>query len=759
MPYCKIVLTNSLQTFSDQKLGSLSYEIPENLEEKLAIGSLVLVPFRNQKQNGLVIDIYKSLSEDEKKYKIREIEDLVNNQVYSEELIELIKFTADYYACSYSEVVNAVLPTQLVKKPKKIIRLLNEAESENPIILALKKARKNQLEWTRLKTLTQIETSKLKTELRKLEKDSKIEIVFENPIARKKQNKNFLHKLDDKAAREIPEPTQEQEQVFTEIIKTSNNLTKPEQFLIHGVTGSGKTEIYMRLIEKALEANKSSIVLVPEIALAPQLLERLAQRFGEDKVLVWHSALSISEKQHSISELLSEEPRIIVGARSAIFAPVKNLGLIVMDEEHENSYKQDSPAPRYHARKIAEKRAELNSCPVIYGSATPNIELYYKAESAEYQHVYLLKLLKRVFDNPMPEVKIVDMREEFNNANKSIFSRVLKSKIELALEKKEQIILFLNKRGSASHVFCRNCGYVYQCENCDSKSVYHEDKKQMICHHCGSTGSHPNECPECSSSAIKFFGLGTQKLEQETKRYFPEARVARLDSDVSRSQDNYLKIWQEFKNGEIDILIGTQMIAKGLDLGNLTVVGVVAADTNFSQMDYGADERGFQLLTQVSGRAGRAEKPGVVIFQSYQPERPALTYSKAHCFEDFYKEEIQLRREFKYPPFSSVVRFLVSSGTELKAIQTSNELHKIVFDLLDELKIKVSDLAILGPSPAVISKIKNKYRYHIILKIPVILMEIGLLDKLKAEFQNYKQKTSKDEEVSVTIDIDNISLY
>lgn len=759
MAYCKIVLTNSLQTFSDQKLGSLSYEIPENLEEKLAIGSLVLVPFRNQKQNGLVIDIYRSLSEEEKNYKIREIEELVNDHVYSPELIELIKFTADYYACSYSEVVNAVLPTQLVKKPKKIIRLLDDTESENPIILALKKARKNQLEWTRLKTLTQIDTSKLKTEIKKLEKESKLEMVFENPIPRKKQSKNFLDKLDDKEARVIPELTEEQSKVLNTILEKSKNLTESEQFLIHGVTGSGKTEIYMRLIEKALEANKTSIVLVPEIALAPQLLERLAQRFGEDKVLVWHSALSISEKQHSIAELLNGEPRIVLGARSAIFAPVKNLGLIVMDEEHENSYKQDSPAPRYHARKIAEKRAELNSCPVIYGSATPNIELYYKAESDEYPHVHLLKLLKRVFDNPMPEVKIVDMREEFNNANKSVFSRVLKSKMELALEKKEQVILFLNKRGSASHVFCRNCGYVYQCESCDSKSVYHEDKRQMICHHCGSTGDHPKECPECSSSAIKFFGLGTQKLEQETKRNFPEAKVARLDSDVSRSQDNYLKIWQQFKSAEIDILIGTQMIAKGLDLGNLTVVGVVAADTNFAQMDYGADERGFQLLTQVSGRAGRAEKPGVVIFQSYQPERPALTYSKAHCFEDFYNEEIGLRREFKYPPFSSVVRFLVSAVTELKAIQSSNEVHKFIFDILEELKIQPSELAIMGPSPAVISKIKNKYRYHIILKVPESLSGSGLLDKLKNEFKDYKQKTQKDEDVSVIIDIDNISLY
>jgi primosomal protein N' (replication factor Y) (superfamily II helicase) len=756
MPYCKIVLTNSLQTFSYHELGSLSYEIPEDLEEKLAIGSLVLVPFRKQKENGLVIDIYESLSKEETKFKLREIEELVNDQVYSKELIELIKFTADYYSASYSEVVNAILPTQLVKKPKKIIKLIQkESNSSSSIIAALKKARKNQLEFNRLRSLINIESKKLKEELRKLEKNNLIEISFENKSSRKKSSKNFLDRLDNEAARaSIPSLTQEQEVVLDSIMGVDKNLGTSDKFLIHGVTGSGKTEIYMRLIASALEAGKSSIVLVPEISLAPQLLERLSERFGEDKVLVWHSALSITEKQHSIEELYSDSAKIIVGARSAIFSPVKNLGLIIIDEEHENSYKQDSPAPRYHARRIAEKRAELNSCPLILGSATPNIELYYKAESPEYLDYHLLKLNKRVFHNPLPEVRIVDMREEFNNANKSIFSRLLKSEMQKALEKQEQIILFLNKRGSASHVFCRNCGYVYQCEFCDSKSVYHEDLRKMVCHHCSATAEHPKECPECGSSAIKFFGLGTQKLEQETRKHFPEAKIARLDSDVSRIQNNYLKIWQDFRKGEIDILIGTQMIAKGLDIGNLTVVGVIAADSNFSQLDYSADERGFQLLTQVSGRAGRADKKGIVIFQSYQPERPALTFSKNHCYEDFYNEEIKLRKEFSYPPFSKVIRFLISSTEEVKAIQAANQLHKVLYETLDLVK----DKSILGPSPAVISKIKNKFRYHIILKIAKLVLTSKLMDKIKQDYNEIKQNLNK-EDLSITIDIDNISLY
>jgi primosomal protein N' (replication factor Y) (superfamily II helicase) len=756
MPYCKIVLTNSLQTFSYHELGSLSYEIPKDLEEKLAIGSLVLVPFRKSKENGLVIDIYESLEQEETKFKIREVEELVNDRVYSTELIELLKFTADYYSASYSEVVNAILPTQLVKKPKKIIRLLDKEETNcSSVILALKKARKNQLEFNRLKSLVNLESKQLKEELRKLERTNLIEIVFENKSSRKKSSKNFLDRLDSEDLQlELPSLTSEQDSVIKDINHISANLSTSDKFLIHGVTGSGKTEIYMRLIADVLKQGKSSIVLVPEISLAPQLLERLAHRFGADQVLVWHSALSITEKQHSIQELYSDTAKIIVGARSAIFSPVKNLGLIIIDEEHENSYKQDSPAPRYHARKVAEKRAELNSCPLILGSATPNVELYYKAVSSEYSDYHLLKLSKRVFENPLPEVKIIDMREEFNNANKSIFSRLLKFEMQKALERKEQIILFLNKRGSASHVFCRNCGYVYQCEFCDSKSVYHEDLRKMVCHHCSATAEHPKECPECGSSAIKFFGLGTQKLEQETRKHFPEAKIARLDSDVSQIQNNYLKIWQDFRKGDIDILIGTQMIAKGLDLGNLTVVGVIAADSNFSQLDYSADERGFQLLTQVSGRAGRADKKGIVIFQSYQPERPALTFSKNHCYEDFYNEEIKLRKEFSYPPFSKVIRFLISSSEEVKAIQAANQLHKALYETLDSVK----DKSILGPSPAVISKIKNKFRYHIILKIAKLALTSELMDKIKQNYKQIKQDLHK-EDLSITIDVDNISLY
>lgn len=767
MPYCKVVLTNPSQTF----LNSLSYSIPETLVDKLDIGSLVLVPFRNHKENGLIIDLYETLEAESKDFKIREVEGLLHEDFcFNQELIELIKFTADYYSCSYAEVVGGILPTALIPKPEKIISLSKQASEnleqyqDDKLIAILSKARGKQAKFSRLKTLSKLKDAELKKEIRKLQAKNLIEIDFADLRDKRTSLKtNPLDRLKDLDSKLRPELTQEQNQVLTNIENSSSS-----KFLIHGITGSGKTEIYLRLIEDCFARNQSTIFLVPEISLAPQLVERISQRFGQENVLIWHSALSKSEKEFTLSELIRGEAKVIVGARSAIFAPVSNLGLIVIDEEHENSYKQDSPAPRYHARLIAEKRAELNHCKLVLGSATPNVETYYKAIN-NIDNYELLKLSKRVFDNPLPEVNLIDMREEFNNANKSIFSRSLKSRIDEALERKEQIILFLNKRGSASHVFCRNCGFVYKCNHCDSKIVYHSDRQLMICHHCNYSEKHPDECPVCASRAIKFFGLGTQKLEEETRKAYPQANIKRLDSDVSRAGHSYIDTWNDFKDGKIDILIGTQMIAKGLDNPNLTVVGVISADSNFSQIDYMADERGFQLLTQVAGRAGRKDKIGSVIFQSYQPDREVLLDAKTQDYEKFYAKEIELRQSFQYPPFSRIIRFLISAENEIHSIDSGNKIHELVFNLIDELKIKVANLnqeqitsnkdtiSILGPCPALISKIKNKYRYHIVIKIPELSdnRDQVFIDRIKEDFSKFK----KPDQTVINIDIDNISLY
>ena len=755
MRYCKIALTNSSQIFSDRQAslesGLLSYAIPEEIHEEIAVGSMVLVPFRNQKENGLVIDIYES-SPEEHKFKVRNIlETIFPKGFIAEELVELIKFTAEYYACAYSEVINAVFPKTILKKPEKIVSLINpECQEDNPVINALKKARKNQAKWQRLKTLAGLGEKDLKKEITKLKNKQFVQVEFQKAELKTNKISNPLDKLDSDQEQKEFKYTDEQQAV----IETMNGFSGSNKFLLHGVTGSGKTEVYINQIQKTLDQGKSTIFLVPEISLAPQLSERLAQHFGKDNIYVWHSALSISEKKNTFEALLNDEAKIIVGARSAIFTPVKNIGLIVLDEEHENSYKQEEPNPRYHTHKVAIKRSELNNCPIIFGSATPSVDLYYKASNEEYPDYHLLELKKRVFDNPLPEVKIIDMRKEFNNGNKTVFARELREAITEALEQKEQVILFLNKRGTASHVFCRNCGYVYNCSNCDSKTVYHQDKQKLICHYCSYEEPHPVDCPECGAATIKFFGLGTQKLEEETKKAFPEARVARLDSDNARQDNNYLKVWQDFKNQDIDMVIGTQMIAKGLDLDNLNTVGVISADANLSQLDYKADERSFQLMTQVAGRAGRRQKQGKVFFQSYQPENETLIFSKSHDYKAFYEKEIALRKFLAYPPFATILRFRAVNEKESAAIDAANSIHKNVYAVLENNKIDQDQISIMGPCPSLIARMNNKFRYHVVIKVKSSTKSYELLRALKSSFLSMPIQTA-----TTTIDVDNISLY
>ncbi len=750
MGFCRVILSGSLETFSNQGLQTLTYSIPEELKDQLVIGSLVSVPFRSRKENALVIDKYNSLSSEEEKFKIRDIDDLISSNLYSQELVEVINFVAEYYCCSYTEVLDAILPSRIVPKANKIVKLVNPETIDHPLLEVLNKGRGKQLSWARLQLLSGLDAKELKSQISKLRQKNLIEIVYENKKPREKKQENHLESYSLTQNTKLFDLSSEQASALDYI---SPKLNSYSEFLIHGVTGSGKTEIYLRLIDQVLQAGKSSIFLVPEISLAPQLLERIAERFGEDKVLIWHSALSNAEKEYTYARLQEDDPKIVVGARSAIFCPVKKLGLIIIDEEHENSYKQDTPAPRYNAKLVASKRSEINNCPVIYGSATPSLEIYYKASSDKFPNNHLITLENRVLNIAMPEVKVIDMKEEFNNANKSIFSRYLKDQITERLAKNEQVILFLNKRGSASHVFCRNCGFIYKCKHCDSKTVYHADKALLLCHHCGYSEGHPKECPECKSNAIKFFGLGTQKLEDETRRIFPEAKIARLDSDTSKIKNAYLSIWNDFRAGRTNVLIGTQMIAKGLDFPNLTLVGVVFADTNFSQLDYNADERSFQLLTQVAGRAGRADKPGMVVFQTYQPDKDVIIDAQKQDYRDFFSKEILIREEFKYPPFGKVIKFLFSSEEEHTAIAKANDFHELIFD-----RCNLRGIALLGPCPALIAKIKNKYRYHIIAKIP---MEKGFeadIEYLKESFKTFRTET-KSENFNFLIDIDNISLY
>lgn len=494
-------------------------------------------------------------------------------------------------------------------------------------------------------------------------------------------------------------------------------------WLLHGVTGSGKTEIYLRLIEETLQQGRTALLMVPEISLTPQLAERLVSRFG-DKVAVWHSALSAGERFDTFRRIQSGELKLVLGARSAILANIPQLGLIILDEEHDGSYKQSKPNPRYSAKHLACQRAWRESCFVLLGSATPDTSTYFEARNAN----RIVRLPKRVFEQALPESVFVDMRNEFSGGNKSIISRVLHEELIACLERKEQAILLINRRGYASHVFCRACGEVLMCKHCSVSLVFHSQfesggkrdqrnvgslgRGRLSCHHCGFQQQAVEACPACHGPFLKQFGLGTQKVEEETHSLLPDARILRLDSDITTRKGAYEEIFHKFVKGDADILIGTQIVAKGLDIARVTLVGVLAADAAFNLPDFRSLERGFQLLTQVSGRAGRGEFPGKVILQTHNTELPALIMAKNQDYDTFIEAELASRKAFEYPPFSRVVR-VVASGPDDKQVQSA--LERVAEELSNYLE-ELEQIRILGPAPCLIERIQGLYRHHLIIK-------------------------------------------
>lgn len=495
--------------------------------------------------------------------------------------------------------------------------------------------------------------------------------------------------------------TIEQENIIREYINSDDKM-----FLLKGVTGSGKTEVYMKLVERVLLEGKSAIILVPEIALTPQMIERFKGRFGVN-VALFHSKLSDGERFDEWFRVKEGKAKVIVGARSAIFIPAKNLGLIIIDEEHENTYKSEQN-PKYQTKEVAEYLSELKGCKVILGSATPSIETYYRALTGEMK---LLELNSRVDNKPMPPMKVIDMRNELKGGNKSLFSRELFIAIQERLKRKEQIILFLNRRGFSTFVSCRSCGYVFKCDECDISMTYHKNGL-LICHYCGKTKREPRECPKCHSKYVKFFGAGTQRVEEEVKKYFNNVRILRMDVDTTRDKHSYERIYNTFKNGEADILIGTQMVSKGLDFKNVTLVGILAADMSINIPDYRAAERTFQIITQVAGRAGRGDKQGEVLIQTYTPQHYSLQYAVNYDYEGFYEKEFTVRAMMKYPPFG---KLLLINGTSKKEDLLKNFMHKITM-MIKPLVENCLDIEILGPIPCMISKVKENYRWQIVIK-------------------------------------------
>ena len=600
--------------------------------------------------------------------------------------------------CKYIDAFRLLIPVGIMKgakaKKKRVIVLKNEDLSNIKNPDGYKKIveffKTNSGKYTKSELINEHSISQYK--LNKLIENEVLSIEEESVF---RYNDRVYNKDSAKTL------TIEQENIIREYINSDDKM-----FLLKGVTGSGKTEVYMKLVERVLLEGKSAIILVPEIALTPQMIERFKGRFGVN-VALFHSKLSDGERFDEWFRVKEGKAKVIVGARSAIFLPAKNLGLIIIDEEHENTYKSEQN-PKYQTKEVAEYLSELKGCKVILGSATPSIETYYRALTGEMK---LLELNSRVDNKAMPPMKVIDMRNELKGGNKSLFSRELFIAIQERLKRKEQIILFLNRRGFSTFVSCRSCGYVFKCDECDISMTYHKNGL-LICHYCGKTKREPRECPKCHSKYVKFFGAGTQRVEEEVKKYFNNAGILRMDVDTTRDKHSYERIYNTFKNGEADILIGTQMVSKGLDFKNVTLVGILAADMSINIPDYRAAERTFQIITQVAGRAGRGDKQGEVLIQTYTPQHYSLQYAVNYDYEGFYEKEFTVRAMMKYPPFG---KLLLINGTSKKEELLKNFMHKITM-MIKPLVENCLDIEILGPIPCMISKVKENYRWQIVIK-------------------------------------------
>ncbi|MCA9802550.1 MAG: primosomal protein N' [Cyanobacteria bacterium HKST-UBA02] len=651
------------------------------------------------------------------------------NALKHEGLVEVATESGNRASTRYATQVTLTGQQPESKRQKEIVALLEENQGEMPLTVLLKSA------GTTHQTVRRLEQSGV---VRLEEKE-----LFRDPLASLSLEASGF---------EPPTLTSHQSTCLEVLEKELQSPTpSPSPWLLHGVTGSGKTEVYLRLIRKALDSGRTALLLVPEISLTPQLASRLKERFGE-LVSVWHSGISAGERYDTWKGLRTGRVRVLLGARSACLANIPDLGLIILDEEHDGSYKQSNPSPRYNARTVAIERARRSGALVLLGSATPDVVTYWEARAAD----RILSLPERVHRQAMPRVNVVDMRQELKLGNKSIFSVALKEAIEETMALSEQAILLLNRRGYASHVFCRACGHVVSCKHCSVALVYHKDNHRdnlsdhgarghLSCHHCGASRGMTEACPECKSPFIKEFGLGTQKVEECVREQFPDARVVRLDSDVAARKGAFKEVLDCFVRGDADILIGTQMVSKGLDIPRVTLVGVLAADAALNMPDYRSSERGFQLLSQVAGRAGRGDRPGRVIMQTYNPELPIFDWASHHDFDSFLETELDTRKLFSYPPFSRIIRVVVSGvhqdQVDRQCTRIKNELEALLVEGTAE---------VLGPAPCLIERVRGKYRHHLLVKLAREAPGQTVIDFLKG--------VDPDEGTRIAVDVDALDL-
>lgn len=780
---------------------TFDYIIPIRLQSMIQIGMRVIVPFGPRTIQGYVMKITDQPDSNigiKKLKEIKEIQDI--KPELTEELIQFTEWYNNYFVTKRISMLEVMLPSAIKAKYTKVFSI--EDTNALPETLAGKfdssghyafKAAQQNDDLTQIapllkqgivsevtllsqnvnkkkqraicvvegfnydSVLNSLEKSKKQYELYAFLLDEQHRIVLLKDIEAMGYSKSsvdtlirkgFVEKYDAVVERDPFETrvfeqdvkqhlTSDQQRAFESI---SEKIHAHEQctYLLHGVTGSGKTEVYLQTIEEVLNLNRQAMMLVPEIALTPQMVLRFKRRFG-DEVAVLHSGLSKGERYDEWQKIRDGKARVSVGARSSVFAPFKNLGMIIIDEEHESSYKQED-YPRYHARDIAQWRSEYHQCPLILGSATPSLESFARAEKGVYE---LLSLPNRVNQQALPEVEIVDMREELNSGNRSMFSNQLRDAIQQRLDNQEQIVLFLNRRGYASFMLCRDCGHVPQCPNCDISLTYHKSTDQLKCHYCGHQEVPPNQCPNCESEHIRQMGTGTQRVEELLQEAFQEARIIRMDVDTTSRKGAHEKLLNDFGSGKGDILLGTQMIAKGLDFPNITLVGVLNADTMLNLPDFRASERTYQLLTQVAGRAGRHEKEGQVLIQTYNPDHYAIKDVQENDYTAFFQKEMNYRKIGKYPPYFFLINFTIAHKEMKKVMEASKHIHKILLQHLTDKAL------VLGPSPAPLSRINNEYRFQILVKYK---REPALHEALKYLDDYYHDQYLK-EKLSLKIDI------
>lgn len=749
-----------------------SYLVPENMSEAIEVGVRVEVPFGNGNRHiqGFVVGI-EEISPHEELEKLKPIETLLDlHPVVNTELLDLATEMAKTTFAFKITCLQTMLPSVMRSTYKKWLVSVKDIPShidekvflgfaerdweeikDTPYMSELHRLREQGCVDIRYEVTTKNKAKTLRVVKANLPKETLLEIQ-----SKTRKNAHQKHRLLEffmaensgefsvkelveqhdlsrqtiKEAVELGWITQEEREVYRdpyknrlfeqdealilndeqqqalEAVTEAVSNEKSEVFLLEGITGSGKTEVYLQAISHVLNQGKTAIMLVPEISLTPQTVTRFKRRFG-DKVAVLHSGLSQGEKYDEWRKIERKEAQVVVGARSAVFAPLENIGLIIIDEEHESSYKQDE-SPRYHARNLAIWRGNYHDCPVLLGSATPSLESRARAQKDVY---HLLTLTKRASDNAiLPTVSVVDMRKELKKGVTGSFSTSLLHDLKDRLNKNEQSVLMLNRRGYSSFMMCRDCGYVLPCPNCDISLTLHMDTKAMKCHYCGHQESIPQKCPVCDSKKIRYYGTGTQKVEEELQQLLPEARILRMDVDTTRKKGSHEKLLQKFEAHEADILLGTQMIAKGLDFPNVTLVGVLNADTALNLPDFRSSERTFQLLTQVSGRAGRGDKLGEVIIQTFNPDHYAITLAKEQNYEAFYQHEMNLRRQGKYPPYYYTVQLVVSHEEEIKAA-------KKIYEITEKIEHSLSPQAIvLGPIPKAMARVNRRYFYQTVVK-------------------------------------------